>query len=77
MAFKEWYRENMISGGVDECKVAEAAWRDGSKELKQALRDTAALLEKVGSDHGHGATYTARELHPDLFARIDRALANS
>lgn len=43
------------------------------KLLEVSLREFMAKVEK-DQRHGHGEFYTARELHPDLFARADALL---
>lgn len=43
---------------------------------RDALIAARDLLEKIGVERGHGATYSARELFPEVFSQIDRALEN-
>jgi len=47
---------------------------DRTEQMREALREARDLLEKKAGERGHGCSYTARELHPAVFARIDAAL---
>lgn len=76
MTFDEW-RATYVSMDVYAVEAAYWAWEaaeSGVKELRQLLQDTAEVLEKVGGQQGHGSSYSARELHADLFARIDQVV---
>jgi hypothetical protein len=43
--------------------------------LLEALKTAKQALEEVGAVSGHGETYTAREIMPNVFCVIDNALA--